>query len=97
MPFGQGDEGRAGPGERSTWGEVGLCPLLRAWLLQVLPTQLVPDTEGKYLRVRLIQKEGAKLFDPVRLTRNRRTPAPQLEGQGAAPQQPRAALSVRRG
>jgi phosphoribulokinase len=33
-------------------------------LLQVLPTQLVPDQEGKYLRVRLIQKEGKKLFDP---------------------------------
>lgn len=25
---------------------------------QVLPTQLVPDDEGKILRVRLIQKEG---------------------------------------
>jgi hypothetical protein len=33
----------------------------------VLPTQLVPDNEGKYLRVRLIQKEGSKMFDPVYL------------------------------
>jgi hypothetical protein len=33
----------------------------------VLPTQLVPDDEGKILRVRLIQKEGNKLFDPVYL------------------------------
>jgi phosphoribulokinase len=33
----------------------------------VLPTQLVPDDEGKILRVRLIQKEGKKLFDPVYL------------------------------
>lgn len=36
-------------------------------VIQVLPTQLVPDNEGKYLRVRLIQKEGKKLFDPVYL------------------------------
>jgi phosphoribulokinase len=35
--------------------------------LQVLPTQLVPDDEGKILRVRLIQKEGKQLFDPVYL------------------------------
>lgn len=36
--------------------------------LQVLPTQLVPDEkEGKILRVRLIMKEGKKLFDPVYL------------------------------
>lgn len=34
---------------------------------QVLPTQLVPDNEGKYLRVRMIQKEGSKLFDPTYL------------------------------
>lgn len=34
---------------------------------QVLPTQLVPDDKGQYLRVRLIQKEGSKLFDPVYL------------------------------
>lgn len=33
--------------------------------LQVLPTQLIPDEkEGKVLRVRLIQKEGIKLFNP---------------------------------
>ena len=33
---------------------------------QVLPTQLVPDEkEGKILRVRLIMKEGQKLFDPT--------------------------------
>jgi len=36
-------------------------------IIQVLPTQLVPDTEGKYLRVRLIQKEGSKKFDPTYL------------------------------
>jgi len=36
-------------------------------VIEVLPTQLVPDDEGKYLRVRLIQKEGSKLFDPVYL------------------------------
>jgi len=36
-------------------------------IIQVLPTQLVPDQEGKYLRVRLIQKEGKKLFDPAYL------------------------------
>ncbi len=37
-------------------------------LPQVLPTQLVPDEkEGKILRVRLIMKEGKKLFDPVYL------------------------------
>ena len=34
----------------------------------MLPTQLVPDEkEGKILRVRLIMKEGKKLFDPVYL------------------------------
>lgn len=34
-------------------------------IIQVLPTQLIPDEkEGKVLRVRLIQKEGKKLFDP---------------------------------
>ncbi|KAL0026619.1 hypothetical protein WJX77_011459 [Trebouxia sp. C0004] len=34
-------------------------------ILQVLPTQLIPDEkEGKVLRVRLIQKEGVKLFNP---------------------------------
>ncbi len=33
----------------------------------MLPTQLVPDDKGQYLRVRLIQKEGSKLFDPVYL------------------------------
>ncbi len=31
----------------------------------MLPTQLVPDDEGKYLRVRLIQKEGSKLYNPT--------------------------------
>jgi hypothetical protein len=37
-------------------------------LSQVLPTQLIPDEkEGKILRVRLIQKEGKKLFDPAYL------------------------------
>jgi hypothetical protein len=42
--------------------------VLRAVLPQVLPTQLVPDEkEGKILRVRLIMKDGKKLFDPVYL------------------------------
>jgi len=37
-------------------------------VIQVLPTQLIPDdNEGKVLRVRMIQKEGNKLFDPVYL------------------------------
>lgn len=37
-------------------------------VIQVLPTQLVPDEEeGKILRVRMIQKEDNKLFDPVHL------------------------------
>jgi phosphoribulokinase len=36
-------------------------------IVQVLPTQLVPDDKGQYLRVRLIQKEGKKLFDPTYL------------------------------
>jgi len=35
--------------------------------IQVLPTQLVPDDEGKILRVRMIQKEGIKTFDPTYL------------------------------
>lgn len=40
----------------------------RTALAQVLPTQLVPDEkEGKILRVRLIMKEGKKLFDPTYL------------------------------
>lgn len=33
----------------------------------MLPTQLVPDDEGKYLRVRLIQKEGSKYYNPTYL------------------------------
>lgn len=38
--------------------KLGVC-------MQVLPTQLIPDEkEGKVLRVRLIQKEGIKLFNP---------------------------------
>jgi phosphoribulokinase len=36
-------------------------------IIQVLPTQLVPDDKGQYLRVRLIMKEGSKMFDPVYL------------------------------
>jgi len=37
-------------------------------ILQVLPTQLIPDDqEGKILRVRMIQKEGVKVFDPAYL------------------------------
>lgn len=36
--------------------------------MQVLPTQLIPDEkEGKVLRVRMIQKEGIKFFDPAYL------------------------------
>ena len=35
---------------------------------QVLPTQLIPDEkEGKVLRVRMIQKEGVKFFNPAYL------------------------------
>jgi len=37
-------------------------------ILQVLPTQLIPgDNEGKILRVRMIQKEGVKFFEPCYL------------------------------
>jgi len=37
-------------------------------IIQVLPTQLIPDdNEGKVLRVRMIQKEGVKFFNPVYL------------------------------
>ena len=37
-------------------------------VVQVLPTQLIPDdNEGKVLRVRLIQKEGVKNFEPTYL------------------------------
>ncbi|KAK9833090.1 hypothetical protein WJX74_006893 [Apatococcus lobatus] len=37
-------------------------------IIQVLPTQLIPDEkEGKVLRVRMIQKEGVKLYDPAYL------------------------------
>lgn len=37
-------------------------------MIQVLPTQLIPDdNEGKVLRVRMIQKEGVEGFDPVYL------------------------------
>jgi len=35
--------------------------------IQVLPTQLVPDDQGKILRVRMIQKEGVNAFEPVYL------------------------------
>ena len=35
---------------------------------QVLPTQLIPDDKGgQVLRVRMIQKEGVKLFSPAYL------------------------------
>jgi phosphoribulokinase len=35
-------------------------------VIQVLPTQLIPDEkEGKVLRVRMIQKVGKELFDPA--------------------------------
>jgi len=37
-------------------------------VIQVLPTQLIPDEqEGKVLRVRMVQREGNPLFDPVYL------------------------------
>lgn len=36
-------------------------------IIQVLPTQLIEDKESKYLRVRLIQKEGVEGFSPVYL------------------------------
>jgi len=36
-------------------------------VLQVLPTELIEDKESKYLRVRLIQKEGLEQFKPVYL------------------------------
>jgi hypothetical protein len=37
-------------------------------VIEVLPTQLIPDdNEGKVLRVKLIMKEGVKFFNPVYL------------------------------
>ncbi|ERN39766.1 uridine kinase [Rubidibacter lacunae KORDI 51-2] len=36
-------------------------------VIQVLPTTLIDDKESKYLRVRLIQKEGVRDFSPVYL------------------------------
>ena len=36
-------------------------------VIQVLPTELVDDKEGKYLRVRLVQKEGVAGFEPAYL------------------------------
>ncbi|KAK3005626.1 hypothetical protein RJ639_017675 [Escallonia herrerae] len=36
-------------------------------VIEVLPTQLIPDDEGKVLRVKLIMKEGVKFFNPVYL------------------------------
>ncbi|MCW6037718.1 phosphoribulokinase [Spirulina subsalsa FACHB-351] len=36
-------------------------------VIQVLPTQLIEDKESKYLRVRLIEKEGIPHFNPVYL------------------------------
>jgi phosphoribulokinase len=36
-------------------------------VIEVLPTQLIEDKESKYLRVRLIQKEGKPLFDTAYL------------------------------
>jgi len=36
-------------------------------IVQVLPTQLMDDKEGKYLRVKMIQREGKPNFDPVYL------------------------------
>ena len=36
-------------------------------VIQVLPTQLIEDKESKLLRVRLVQKDGVKFFDPAYL------------------------------
>lgn len=36
-------------------------------VIQVFPTELVEDKEGKYLRVRLVQKEGIDGFEPAYL------------------------------
>jgi phosphoribulokinase len=36
-------------------------------VIQVLPTQLIEDKESKLLRVRLVQKEGIKFFEPAYL------------------------------
>ncbi|MEB3193041.1 MAG: phosphoribulokinase [Snowella sp.] len=36
-------------------------------VIQVLPTQLIEDKESKLLRVRLVQKEGVKFFEPAYL------------------------------
>ncbi len=36
-------------------------------VLQVLPTQLMEDKESKLLRVRLVQKDGVKFFEPAYL------------------------------
>lgn len=36
-------------------------------VIQIMPTQLIEDKEGKYLRVRLIQKEGIEGLSPVYL------------------------------
>ncbi|AFY39714.1 phosphoribulokinase [[Leptolyngbya] sp. PCC 7376] len=36
-------------------------------VMQVLPTELVEDKEGKYLRVRLVQQEGIENFEPAYL------------------------------
>jgi phosphoribulokinase len=36
-------------------------------VIQVLPTQLIDDKESKLLRVRLIQKDSVKFFEPAYL------------------------------
>jgi phosphoribulokinase len=36
-------------------------------VIQVLPTRLIEDKESKLLRVRLVQKEGVKFFEPAYL------------------------------
>jgi phosphoribulokinase len=36
-------------------------------VIQVFPTQLMEDTQSKLLRVRLVQKEGVKFFEPAYL------------------------------
>jgi phosphoribulokinase len=36
-------------------------------VIQILPTQLIPDDKGRILRVRLIQREGVEGFEPAYL------------------------------
>lgn len=36
-------------------------------VIQVLPTELLPENDGKVLRVKMVQKENSPLFDPCHL------------------------------